>query len=172
MKTAKGCCTSTSLRACAKNWQDAQMRLCGRDGDKRHCRKAVYSSPRPAEAPAATGRNFFIEHALDKILTEHVAGCWQTYNLKVARALAALVCTSEASIEAFITYGFEEAMAIIERHRGLVSAMARALIDHPERTLDGAEIDAVISQTLAREALAAEQARRAVWQHVTERVAI
>jgi len=38
------------------------------------------------------------------------------------------------------------------------------LIDHPERTLNAAEIDAVISQTLAREALAAEQARRAVWR--------
>jgi hypothetical protein len=42
--------------------------------------------------------------------------------------------------------------------------MARALIDHPKRTLSAAEIDAVISQTLAREALAAEQARRAVWR--------
>jgi hypothetical protein len=84
MKTAKVCCTSTSLRACAKNWQDAQMRLCGRDKDKRRYRKAVYSSPRSAEPPAATGRNFFIEHALDKILTEHVAGCvWKTYNLNV-----------------------------------------------------------------------------------------
>jgi hypothetical protein len=30
------------------------------------------------------GRNFFIEHALDKVLTEHVAGCvWQTYNRNV-----------------------------------------------------------------------------------------
>jgi hypothetical protein len=42
------------------------------------------------------------------------------------------------------------------------------LIDHPERTLDAAEIDAVIAQTLAREALAAEQARRAVWRRTIE----
>jgi hypothetical protein len=89
-------------------------------------------------------------------------------DLRQARALAILVCTSEPSIEAFITYGFEEAMAIIERHRGLVLAMARALIDHPERTLNAAEIDAVISQTLAREALAAEQARRAGWRRTLE----
>jgi hypothetical protein len=39
---------------------------------------------------------------------------------------------------------------------------------HPERTLNAAEIDAVISQTLAREALAAEQARRAVWRRTIE----
>ena len=32
-------------------------------------------------------------------------------------------------------------------------------VDHHERTLNAAEIGAVISQTLAREALAAEQAR-------------
>jgi hypothetical protein len=44
------------------------------------------------------------------------------------------------------------------------------LIDHPERTLDAVEISAVISQTLAREALAAEQARRAVWRRTIENV--
>ena len=43
----------------------------------------------------------------------------------------------------------------------MVLALAQALIDHPQRTLDAVEISAVISQTLAREALAAEQARRA-----------
>jgi hypothetical protein len=47
-------------------------------------------------------------------------------------------------------------------------ALAQALIDHPQRTLNAGEIDAVISQTLAREALAAEQARRAVWRRTIE----
>src|ERR1700726_334964 len=50
----------------------------------------------------------------------------------------------------------------------VVLALAQALIDHPERTLNAAEIDAVISQTLAREALAAEQARRAVWRALSK----
>jgi hypothetical protein len=45
------------------------------------------------------------------------------------------------------------------------------MIDHPERTLNAAEIDAVISQTLAREALAAEQARRAVWRRTAQSAA-
>jgi hypothetical protein len=52
-----------------------------------------------------------------------------------------------------------------------VFALTQALIDHPERTLNAAEIDAVIAQTLAQQALAAEQGRRASWRHVTERVA-
>jgi hypothetical protein len=39
------------------------------------------------------------------------------------------------------------------------------------RTLDAAEIDAVIAQTLAREALAAVQARRAAWQRTVENAA-
>ena len=50
----------------------------------------------------------------------------------------------------------------------MVLALAQALIDHHERTLNPAEIDAVISQTLAREALAAEQARRAVGRRTIE----
>jgi hypothetical protein len=45
------------------------------------------------------------------------------------------------------------------------------LIDDPARTLNAAEIDAVISQTLAREALSAEQARRAVWRRTAESAA-
>ena len=47
-------------------------------------------------------------------------------------------------------------------------ALAQALIDHPQRTLNADEIDAVISQTLALEALTAEQARRAVWRRTIE----
>ena len=65
---------------------------------------------------------------------------------------------------AISVYCYQEALAITEEHELVVLALARALIDHPERTLNAAEIDAVISQTLAREALAAEQGRRAVWR--------
>jgi hypothetical protein len=64
-----------------------------------------------------------------------------------------------------------ETQAILRDHQHVVLALAQALIDHPERTLNAAEIDAVISQTLAREALAAEQGRRTAWRQVTELVA-
>jgi hypothetical protein len=59
---------------------------------------------------------------------------------------------------------YQEVLAIIEENKPVVLALARALIDHPERTLNAGKIDAVIAQTLAREALAAERARRAVWR--------
>jgi hypothetical protein len=59
----------------------------------------------------------------------------------------------------------------IEENKPVVLALAQALIDHPERTVYAAEIDAVIAQTLAGQALAAEQVRRAAWRQVTERVA-
>jgi hypothetical protein len=45
------------------------------------------------------------------------------------------------------------------------------LIDDPERTPNATEIDAVIAETLAREARAAEQARRAAWQRTVENAA-
>jgi hypothetical protein len=68
-------------------------------------------------------------------------------------------------------YCYQEALAIIGENKPVLLALAQALIDHPERTLNAAEIDAVISQTLAREALAAEQGRRAVWRRTIENAA-
>jgi hypothetical protein len=77
-----------------------------------------------------------------------------------ANALARIICRTDASRAAFIAHCYEEALAITEENKPVVLALARALIDDPERTLNAAEIDAVISQTLAREALATEQALR------------
>jgi hypothetical protein len=88
-----------------------------------------------------------------------------------ANALAGIICRTDASRSAFIEHCYQEALAIIEENKPVVLALAQALIDHPERTLNAAEIGAVISQMLAREALAAEQGRRAAWRQVTERVA-
>jgi hypothetical protein len=52
-----------------------------------------------------------------------------------------------------------------------VLALTQTLIEHPERTLNAAEIDVVIAQTLACQAFAAEQVRRATWRQLAERVA-
>ena len=87
-----------------------------------------------------------------------------------ANAIAGIVCRTDASRLSFIEHCYQEASAIIEENKPIVLALAQALIDHPERTLNAAEIDTVIAQTLARQALAAEQARRAAWRQVTERV--
>jgi hypothetical protein len=42
----------------------------------------------------------------------------------------------------------QEALAIIQENKPVLLALAQALIDHPERTLNAAEIDAVIAQPL------------------------
>jgi hypothetical protein len=91
-------------------------------------------------------------------------------DLASAHALAQIVCRNEGSRSSFIEHCYQEALAIIEENKPVVLALAQALIDHPQRTLDAVEISAVISQTLAREALAAEQARRAVWRRTIENV--
>jgi hypothetical protein len=87
-----------------------------------------------------------------------------------ANALAGIICRTDASRSAFIEHCYQEALAIIEKNKPVVLALAHALIDHPEHTLT-AEIDHVIAQMLARQALAAEQGRRAAWRQLTERVA-
>jgi ATP-dependent Zn protease len=74
-------------------------------------------------------------------------------DLASARSLAHIVCRNEGSRSFFIEHCYQEALAVIEENKLVVLALAQALIDHPVRTLNAAEIDAVISQTLAREAL-------------------
>jgi hypothetical protein len=61
-----------------------------------------------------------------------------------ASEVAGFVCRTTASIAAFIEHGYQESLALVEQHKTVVVAIAQALIDHPKRTLDGAEIDAVI----------------------------
>jgi ATP-dependent Zn protease len=83
-----------------------------------------------------------------------------------AHLLARIICRSEASRTALVEHGYEEALCIVSENRAVVLAIARALIEHPERTLDGPDIDLVIGQMLAREGLNAERARRQSWRRV------
>jgi hypothetical protein len=85
-----------------------------------------------------------------------------------ANRLAGLVCRNMASIAAFIEHGYQEAQELVEQHKDVVVAIAQALIDHPKRTLDSAEIDAVIAPALAAQAAADEHKRRADWIAVLE----
>jgi hypothetical protein len=89
----------------------------------------------------------------------------------MSTAIAWIICRTEVSRPSFIEHCYQEALAIIEENKPVLLALAQALIDHPERTLNAAEIDAVIAQMLARQALAGEQNRRAAWRQLTERVA-
>jgi hypothetical protein len=86
-----------------------------------------------------------------------------------ANALARIICPTDARPSS--RTAIRNLFAITEEHKLVVLALAQALIDHAQRTLNAAEIDAVIAKTLARQALAAEQGRRAAWRQVTKRVA-
>jgi hypothetical protein len=85
-----------------------------------------------------------------------------------ANTLAGIICRSSASRAAFIEHAYQEALAIIEANKAVVIALAQALIDHPERTLNSAEIDRCIAETLDREARQIEAERRAKWAKVME----
>jgi hypothetical protein len=65
-----------------------------------------------------------------------------------ARALAGLICRSVSSVDAYLEFCRVEVGALIESHRDIVQAVAAALIER--RTLDGAQIDAIISDAVVR----------------------
>jgi hypothetical protein len=87
-------------------------------------------------------------------------------DLLSANAITGIVCSAPASIAAFVEHCYQEAQAIIEQTKPVVLALARALIEHPERTLNSAEIDLVIMQALTSEAAPVEHTRRADWARV------
>jgi hypothetical protein len=83
-------------------------------------------------------------------------------DIRQARALASIICTSETAIDAYLLFGLAEAKALIQQHRAAVLAIAEALMI--ERTLNAEQIDALISA-------APERARRADWAGVVESAA-
>ncbi len=78
-----------------------------------------------------------------------------------AQAFASLICCSPAAVDEFLAYARREAVVLIEEHRGALSMLVDALIER--RKLNGAEIDQIIADALAREDLAAERSRRIAW---------
>jgi hypothetical protein len=80
------------------------------------------------------------------------------HDIAEARAHAALICCSPAAVEAFLIYARTEARELIRLHRHLVQVIADALIER--RTMDGTEIDVIVADASAREALRVEQERR------------
>lgn len=80
-------------------------------------------------------------------------------DIRQARALAGLICSSEESITAYMEFGRAEAKALILQHQAAVLAIAEALM--VQRTLDATMIDDIISR-------APERARRADWIAVLE----
>ncbi|GIQ77097.1 hypothetical protein [Bradyrhizobium sp. RD5-C2] len=84
-----------------------------------------------------------------------------TDDLRQARELASLICTSDEAIDAFITYCDLAARDLLMPYGDVV--MALSVVLRIKRTLDGAEIDQTIRGVEARKALAVEHRRRADW---------
>jgi hypothetical protein len=66
---------------------------------------------------------------------------------------------------------YQEALSIIEENRSVVVALAQALIDHPDRTPNATEIDAVIVPALAAKAAADKIEHRARRRQVEQNAA-
>ena len=80
-----------------------------------------------------------------------------------------LICSSEKSIEALIAHCDVAARDLLLPYGAVI--MTLQLVLRIKRVLTGREIDNVISDVLAREALAAERARRKRWEGVIENAA-
>jgi hypothetical protein len=83
-------------------------------------------------------------------------------DLRQARELAMLICTSEEAIETLIAHCDVAARDLLLSYGDVVIVLSTVL--RIKRTLDGAEIDEIISDVQARNALAAERRRRADWR--------
>jgi hypothetical protein len=158
-----------------KTWGPAgnSSRLSSIDEVPDLCEKIAHLMPGPGESRANAADIF--AHVQVRV-TDLMAGTaaetllhpfcppWIAHSdIRQARKLASIICTSEVAIDAYLRFGAEEAKALIIRHRAAVLAIAEALMVH--RTLDAAMIDAIISR-------APECARRADWCKVLARAAV
>ena len=82
-------------------------------------------------------------------------------DLRQARELAMLMCSSEEAMETFLTYCDVAACDLLMPYGDVV--MALSIVLRIKRTLDGPEIDEIILDMQARKALAIERVRRKRW---------
>jgi hypothetical protein len=90
-------------------------------------------------------------------------------DLRQARELAMLICTSEEAIETFIAHCDIAARDLLLPYGDVV--MTLSIVLRIKRTLDSDEIDKIISDVQARKGLAIERVRRKLWQRVIENAA-
>jgi ApbE superfamily uncharacterized protein (UPF0280 family) len=86
-----------------------------------------------------------------------------------ARRLASIICSTAETVELFLSFCRGEAASLVAKHAASIKAVAAALIEH--RTLSGDQIAAVVSTSVAREAMAEEHARRTAWRKAEESAA-
>jgi hypothetical protein len=83
-------------------------------------------------------------------------------DLRQARELAMLICTSEEAIKTFIAHCDVAARDLLLPYGDVV--MTLSIVLRIKRTLDGVEIDKIIADVQARKGLAIEHHRRADWR--------
>jgi hypothetical protein len=86
-------------------------------------------------------------------------------DLHQVHAYAGLICSSPASVEAFLDFRRIEAATLLTASAHVVHALAAELATR--RTKDGAEVDSVIERAVAEKNLADEHLRRADWRQVS-----
>ena len=83
-------------------------------------------------------------------------------DLRQARELASLICSSEEAVETFLANCDAAARDLLMPYGDLL--MVLSIVLRIRRTLDGDEIDVIISDVEASKARAIELARRADWK--------
>lgn len=91
-------------------------------------------------------------------------------DLRQARELALLICKSEDAIGTFIAHCEIAARDLLIPHADIL--MVASIVLRIKRTLDGAEIDKIIRDVVARNALENEHLRRKQWQATIERARV
>ena len=90
-------------------------------------------------------------------------------DLRQARSLASIICSSAHGVDAYLLFVLAEATALIDTHRHVVLALAHALM--VERTLDAERIDSIIAAAVAVKSIKDERQRRLDWQLVIDSAA-
>jgi hypothetical protein len=90
-------------------------------------------------------------------------------DIEQAVGLASLCCKSPQAVERFLAFCEQQAHDLLYPHALVI--MSLSIVLRIKRTLDGAEIDKIISDVQARTALAVERGRRQRWQRVIENAA-
>jgi hypothetical protein len=84
------------------------------------------------------------------------------HDLEEAKSIAALICRSPRSVDAFIEFARCEARGLLADHADVVQRVAAALLER--RTILAAEIDAIIADAVAVKLNDYERRRRLDWR--------
>jgi hypothetical protein len=87
-------------------------------------------------------------------------------DIEQAVGLASLCCKSPQAVERFLAFCEQQAHDLLYPHAPII--MSLSIVLRIKRTLDGVDIDKIISDVQARKALAVEHGRRQRWQRVIE----